>query len=125
MTLAAFAPGRRPAVLAPGDGRVVTDGAVLTLDPSDPTRPPPPLDAIAFPFETRPDLAARVRAEPAWTALAAAFREALAAREASGEPLTAAERRKADFLDRLEGPLESPEGTDSPTAPGHSGRISQ
>ncbi len=99
LMLAAFAPGRIPAILGGGEERVTSDGAVLVLRPRSPGAASPPLDALAFPFEDAPELAAEVRSDPSWTRLEAAYRDALGAREAAGPALSPAERRKAQALD--------------------------
>ena len=98
LTLAAFAPGRIPAVVGGEEKRIRSDGAVLT--PRLPTdgQVPPVLDRLAFPFEDSPALASRLRQDPRWPVLAAAFREALTARKAAAGALTAAEIRKEEQL---------------------------
>jgi hypothetical protein len=85
LAMAAFAPGRRPAVLRETAGSIDSDGAVLELDPGRAWNPD--LARLAYPFEAVPDLAARLR-EPAAAPLVEAFRSAWAARsESTGAPI--------------------------------------
>ncbi|MFN8178264.1 MAG: hypothetical protein U0167_10055 [bacterium] len=77
LAMAAFAPGRRPAVLRETTGAIDSDGAVLELDPGPAWNPD--LAQLAYPFQTVPDLAARLR-EPAAAPLVEAFRSAWAAK---------------------------------------------
>ncbi len=77
LAMAAFAPGRTPAVIRETGGAWrISDGAVLELRPGDPWNPE--LAALAFPFEDEPALAALVAA-PSADALREAFRAAWAA----------------------------------------------
>jgi hypothetical protein len=85
IALAAFAPGRRPAVLRRPEGRLATDGAVLVLEPARSAEPgvtsSGALADLHFPFEDDPALAARARGTAGYPELAEAFREALEAGE--------------------------------------------
>ena len=98
MILAAFAPGRAPAIRGIDGNRIISDGAVLVCKPLRPGAPAAPLDALAFPFEDAPELAARVRQDPAWAAMAAAFRASLEARATSDGGLSPGDMRKMDAL---------------------------
>jgi len=93
LAMAAFAPGRRPAVVREATGSVDSDGAVLELDPGPAWNPE--LARLAFPFAHAPDLAARLR-DPAAVALVAVFRDAWDAAPASAT--TDAARRAVDSL---------------------------
>jgi hypothetical protein len=93
LALAAFHPGHRPVVVRDPTGRVASDGAVLELPRGDASEPR--VADLLFPFESQPDMAARVagadRAE-----LRAAFRSAWA-----GLPASVTERKIAT-LDAIE-----------------------
>jgi hypothetical protein len=80
LAVAAFAPGRRPAVLREAAGAIDSDASVLELDPGPAWNPD--LAQLAYPFDAAPDLAARLR-EPAAAPLVEAFRSAWAARPES------------------------------------------
>lgn len=57
LAMAAFAPGRRPFVLAETDGRILSDGAVLTLEPGAAWTPD--LERLSVPFAPNTPLAER------------------------------------------------------------------
>jgi hypothetical protein len=102
IALAAFAPGRRPAVLRDPGGRIESDGAVLVLEPAAPLEGELAVAALAFPFEDDPLLAV-LAAAPEHARLRRALREVYGALEASGaRPLTPNEERKLRALEELE-----------------------
>lgn len=99
IALAAFAPGYRPTVHRRPDGRVESDGAVLTLERvGDGPAWTPAVADLGFPFPDDPELAARA-ADPRHDPLRKALRAAWAARRAMPEPLTTAEERKVSALE--------------------------
>ena len=93
LAMVAFAPEHRPVVVRETGERVRADGAALELR----TGPPwdPEIAQLAFPFESEPELAARL-GEPEAAPLVAAFRAAWSARP--DEPLSDQERRKRQAL---------------------------
>ncbi len=80
LAMAAFAPGRRPAVIAEREARIRSDGAVLVLEPGDAWRPE--LEALGVPFDPQNPLAQRFE-ERSEAPLRDAFRTAWAARPRS------------------------------------------
>ncbi len=100
MVLAAFAPGRSPVIRGGGEERTLSDGAVFILEPLRPGAPATSLEPLSFPFEDAPDLAARARQDPAWSAMADAFRVALEARVVADGGISPGEMRKFEALGR-------------------------
>jgi len=93
VSMAAFAPGHRTAVMRFPSARPRTDGAVLTL-PAGPSPWNPELAGLAFPFEDAADLAARLR-DGDFAPLLEAFREAWRARPSDpASPPTPEDLRK-------------------------------
>lgn len=93
LAMAAFAPGRRSAVVRETTERIDADGAVLELDPGPAWNPE--LAHLAFPFLAPPELAARLR-DPASRPLVEAFRSAWSA--APDSSAAAAVQSKLDAL---------------------------
>ena len=58
LAMAAFAPGRRPAVVVERGSRIRSDGAVLTLDPGPAWTPE--LEELGYPFPAHSELAAKL-----------------------------------------------------------------
>lgn len=97
VSMAAFAPGRRTAVVRFPSARPRTDGAVLTL-PAGSSPWNPELAELAFPFEDAPDLAERLH-QGGFEPLVAAFREAWRARpDDAAPPPTPGDLRKMAML---------------------------
>jgi hypothetical protein len=103
LSIAAFAPGRKPLVISDALGRVKADGIVLQLHELNEAEPEREarLTTLSFPFEEMPSLAARLR-EPRYAELRRAFHTAYQPPGVT-EPPSGAMRQKLQALERLEG----------------------